>query len=60
MNSRLNGERRAARDKEIVRQYLRGMSTKRIGELWSLTPGRIVQILNERNIEFRSRRKLAA
>jgi hypothetical protein len=56
VNSKLKTpEERAARDKEMVRQYLSGMSTEKIGELWSLTAGRVVQILNSGGVQFRAR-----
>jgi hypothetical protein len=50
VNSKLTAEGRAARDAQIVRQYLGGMPTARIAALWGLTAGRIVQILNERGV----------
>jgi hypothetical protein len=55
VNSKLDTEERAARDKEMVRQYLSGMSTEKIAELWELTAGRVVQILNKRGVQFRTR-----
>jgi hypothetical protein len=55
VNSKLDTEQRAARDKEMVRQYLSGMSTEKIAELWELTAGRVVQILNKRGVQFRTR-----
>jgi len=56
LNSKLDAEGRANRAKEMLRQYNSGMTTERIGELWSLTPGRVVQILNSRGVQFRSRK----
>jgi transposase len=46
VNSRLDAEQRALRNRQIVAQYRDGMSTKAIAEHWQITPGRVVQILN--------------
>ena len=53
MNSKLTAEQRIARNREIVRQYREGITTKQIAERHGLTPGRIVQILNAAGVEMK-------
>lgn len=57
MNSKLDAEGRAQRAGEMLRQYNAGMSTAKIAEIWGLTAGRVVQILNSRGVTFRTRQQ---
>jgi hypothetical protein len=53
MNSKLDREARISRNREMRGQYLNGMPTAKIAELWDVTPARVVQILGELGVEMR-------